>query len=320
MTTQQLYNENARTLKDNEAEAYDLKHESGHYDSYPFRSKLNVLKDMAVIDLITSPKQITALAVQQVDKLQQRFKSFWINYQNNYQNSQVYPTGYLDDIKLNDWFVVHNIKPGFNRILVDGLFVDDLAESVKLRELFLRELLIEVKGIFNENEELLNLTESKPPKNEDKGPEQLGQALPPPANIIKVPAFTSSTLTAFFEIFKNYFSLEDQALLLPLLQNNLKLENPLVFKGNGNQLADAFKQLYEANLIVECAKTDLEEWVSIHFEYIYRNQRKTFPVNYLNSIISSNTKPCQSPIFDIKKQQDDTFSIIPALRGTKNNK
>ncbi|WP_299285049.1 hypothetical protein [uncultured Mucilaginibacter sp.] len=317
LTTHQLYNEKARTAKDNEAEAYDLKHESGHYDAFPFKSELRVLKDLAVIDLITLPKDITALTMQQVDKLQQRFKSFWINYQNNYQNSQIYPVSYLDDIKLNDLFITHNIKPGPNKTLVDGLFVDDLAESVKLREMFLQEMLLEVKAILNKPEGLLNFKENEPFKNENKGSELLEQELSSNVNIVKFPIFTGNTLDTFIQIVKNYFSLEDQAFLFPLLHDNLKLERSLVFKGNGNQLADAFKQLYEANFIVGCAKTDLEEWISINFEYVYRNQRKTLPVNYLNSIISSNTKPCQSPILDIKKQHDGTFVIVPALRGKK---
>jgi hypothetical protein len=119
-------------------------------------------------------------------------------------------------------------------------------------------------------------------------------------------------------ICKSYFSPHDQRLLFFLLKKNEAPTFPLLFRGNGNQLVDAFKQVYEANLIVGCQKSELEEWIGSNFEYVYRNEQKTFPANYLNAIISSNSKPCQSPISDVKKQQDGTYYIIPVVR-TKNN-
>lgn len=367
LVTQASYNEKARNRKEKEVDAYDLKHETGFYDAYPFKSELRVLKDMAVLDLAAAPKPIIKVAFQQIDKLQQRFKTFWTNFQNNYQNSQQYQEDYLYAIGLNDLFVVHNLERSFSGIFIDGTFVDDLAESVKLRELFLQELLQEVKDILSRSDlpqqnEVVNIIplpakslfaeEKEIPQQEihskeaetghsqnsargsiAKEPQSANQisegtnqsvssAQSPvaPGAINKAPTFTGTTLGSFYELFKDYFSVEDRQYLLPLLKDNSKPTLPLVFKGNGNQLADAFKQLYEANLIVGCTKTELEEWISLNFEYVYRDQQKTLPASYLNSIISSNTKPCQSPILDIKKQPDGTFTVVPTLRNTKNNR
>lgn len=77
-------------------------------------------------------------------------------------------------------------------------------------------------------------------------------------------------------------------------------------------------QPYETNLILGCMKGELEEWIGANFEYVYCNGQKTFPANYLNAIISSNAKPCQSPILDVKKQQEGTYIIVPVLRTKKN--
>jgi hypothetical protein len=72
------------------------------------------------------------------------------------------------------------------------------------------------------------------------------------------------------EICKTYFSPHDQGLLHTLLKKKEQPSIPLLFRGNGNQLVDAFKQFYEANLIVGCQKGELEEWIGKNFEYVYR--------------------------------------------------
>ncbi len=46
------------------------------------------------------------------------------------------------------------------------------------------------------------------------------------------------------ENLKDYFKSEDQPHLKKLLTTGTNLSEPLIFKGNGNQLADAFKQLF----------------------------------------------------------------------------
>jgi hypothetical protein len=121
----------------------------------------------------------------------------------------------------------------------------------------------------------------------------------------------------FYQILKDYFAATDLDHLKSLIINSEEPEQVLTYNGNGNQLADAFKQLYEANLIVGCTKAQLEKWISRHFSYISNNQLKHFTAGYLNGIISSDIKKCQSPILDIHRQQD-RFVIKPTLRNKKN--
>jgi hypothetical protein len=89
-----------------------------------------------------------------------------------------------------------------------------------------------------------------------------------------------------------------------------------MFIGNGNQLADAFKQLIEANLITGCSKRQLEKWITETFEYQYKNSVRSFTPRYLNGIISSESRLCQSPILDVRKK-DDHLTVIPLLRNKK---
>lgn len=121
----------------------------------------------------------------------------------------------------------------------------------------------------------------------------------------------------FYQILKDYFAATDLDHLKSLIINSEEREHMLTYNGNGNQLADAFKQLYEANLIVGCTKAQLEKWISRHFSYISNNQLKHSTAGYLNGIISSDIKKCQSPILDIHRQQD-RFVIKPTLRNKKN--
>lgn len=140
----------------------------------------------------------------------------------------------------------------------------------------------------------------------------------PTEKLTSKPIFVDGIADKYFEIIKSYFSSQDQIHLKSLLQENQVPPSPMLFHGNGNQLVDAFKQLYEANHIVGCQKSELEEWIGANFEYVYRNEQKAFPANYLNAIISTNSKPCQSPILDVRKQADGTFNAIPVLRTKKN--
>lgn len=107
---------------------------------------------------------------------------------------------------------------------------------------------------------------------------------------------------------------------MQLFQSGRSDTGPLTFNGNGNQLADAFKQLYEANLVVGCNKTGLESWVLKHFLYRDKDKVKNFTEKYLNDIISSDTKSCQSPILNTKKSPDGQFIVVPVQRIKRNSK
>jgi hypothetical protein len=110
-----------------------------------------------------------------------------------------------------------------------------------------------------------------------------------------IPVFVEGIAEQFFRIFKEYFEEKEQQSLFSLLTNNVSPKAKLLFNSNGNQLADAFKQLIEANLIVSCNKAELESWITVHFQYVSNAQAKSFTAGYLNGIISSDVKICKSP-------------------------
>jgi len=290
-------------LGQQEQTSYDLRHETHYDEAAVFESKLRLLSDMAALDLLPLQHRQLQLVLEQISRIEERFRAFWVNFHNHSLDyGQVYPAGYLHQMNLPGLFVLHNLQPVHANIEVREEFVDDLGESVKLREALLANLLRHVNALL------------PAPEEQEPDLDELATARP----VSGAPRFVDGVTEKLFDILKGYFTPEDQQLLLYLLQENRSPASPLLFHGNGNQLADAFKQLYEANLLVGCLKGELEAWISANFAYVYRRQQRTLPPSYLAALISSNAKPCQSPILDVRKQPDGTYTVFPVLRTQKN--
>lgn len=286
-----------------EVTGYDLRHETHYDEAAVFESELRLLSDMAALDLLLLNHKQLQLVLEQITGIESRFRAFWVNFHNHALDyGQAYPAGYLHQINLPGLFVMHNLQPVHANIEVREELVDDLGESVKLRESLLANLIRHIHA-------LLPAPDAQELATEDTTPSR---------PVTGSPRFMAGVTERLFEILKGYFTTEDQEQLLSLLQENQSPFSPLLFHGNGNQLADAFKQLYEANLIVGCLKGELEAWISANFAYVYRKQQRTLPPNYLAAIISSNAKPCQSPILDVRKQPDGTYTVFPVVRTQKN--
>ena len=286
---------------------YDIGHETKYYDAFTFESELRLLSEMACLDLLLLSPDRLGLVADQIQAVEQRFRQFWINYHLHYNGyGMSYPNHYILQIGLDKLFLVRHLMPDTSPVLVEEKFVEDLGESVKLRESFLQKLTMCIKALLPVEGKLpLAAPASSSLQTE-------------PTPVKSFPQFVEGIAEESAHILKGYFNKSDREQLLPLLRENQPPASLLVFHGNGNQLADAFKQLYEANLIVGCLKSDLEEWISRHFAYVLRKQQRTLPASYLAAIISSNAKPCQSPILDVRKQPDGTYSIFPVLRTQKN--
>lgn len=126
------------------------------------------------------------------------------------------------------------------------------------------------------------------------------------------PTFRVESIEQIFDLLKDHFSIEDQSLLFDLLKIGCVLDTPILFKGNGNRLADAFKQLYDADIITGCQKKELESWIAQNFKYIGKNSEAVnFKIRYLNDIISSNNDRCKKPILEVKRTSDN-YIIIKA--------
>lgn len=114
------------------------------------------------------------------------------------------------------------------------------------------------------------------------------------------PHLNVEIIMPFFEILKPFFNESQQIDLKMTLSTGRNVENHLLFMDNGNRLADAFKQLFESDLITGCQKKELENWISKNFTYRYRNEIKFFKARYLSDIISTTKNKCQNPVLNVR--------------------
>src|SRR6202012_2403543 len=88
-------------IKRHEGDAYDITRETRYYDSFTFESELRVLKDMALIDLLTVSEVVMKLQLQQLHKVLQRIKQFWTNWHEHHSEwREDYKSSYLTSIRL----------------------------------------------------------------------------------------------------------------------------------------------------------------------------------------------------------------------------
>lgn len=117
------------------------------------------------------------------------------------------------------------------------------------------------------------------------------------------PIFKPVSVQNIFESLQDFFIEEHQIKLLQIIQSGNDSTEQLIFLGNGNRLADAFKQLFENDIITGCEKKELERWICSNFQYRHRQQIKTYTADYIEKCISRNDQPCKNPIFEIKNGQ-----------------
>ena len=117
------------------------------------------------------------------------------------------------------------------------------------------------------------------------------------------PIFSPEKIDTVFKLLKDFFSKNQQPLLRKILETGDDASEFLIFLGNGNRLADAFKQLIKADVITGCHQKELENWIGKNFKFRYRKKIKAFTPRYLNSIISTNKDLCRHPILNVTKQK-----------------
>jgi hypothetical protein len=297
-------------------DVYDITRETPYYDSFSYKSELRVLKDMALIDLLALDKKRIGLQLAQLNKIKDRFKELWENYHQHYHDyHKDYKASYPFSIKLDTLFIVHNLQGDNADVVVTAQFVEDLADSIKLRESFLKELIRDVETMMEKQDPVAN--ESLNSDEEISQPEDKSLKQEAPMQVNRYPTFKEGAANQLYSILKPYFIAEDHFKLENLLLNNQTPESPLVFRDNGNKLADAFKQLYDARLIVGCQLIDLEKWIAPKFLYLRNDgEQREFSDGYLNGMISTKSRPCKSPILKIEQQNNDFF-ILPVSRNKK---
>ena len=127
------------------------------------------------------------------------------------------------------------------------------------------------------------------------------------------PIFVPESISDLYEILRDFFSPEDQVELLWLLQNGGNTSKPLIFLDSGNRLADAFKQLYNCDIIRGCQKKELEEWVLKNFQFRKKDKIVNYTLRYLNDIISTNKDKCQRPVLDVKQEKSTGKFLITKI-------
>ena len=311
--------------------AYDLTYQTQYYDSFSYRSELRVLKDMAFIDLITLDREHIKLQLVELSKVRSRFKEFWGYYNQHYSEMKlVYDRSFIFSVRLEYLFIVNNLQSDNVDIIMTSKFAEDLGDSVKLREKFLMELIYDAENSIKEYisfedfqkslhaKKLQAIQTDEPIEPEiSKEPETVLENEPPNKSIDRYPTFKPGIASQLLDLLREYFVSADHPKLERLLLSNETPERPLIFRGFGNQLADAFKQLFDARLIVGCQMADLERWIAPKFNYLSNQaEARELTEGYLNGLMSTKTRPCKSPILKIE-QKEDKFYILPTPRNKR---
>ncbi|MGF7080802.1 hypothetical protein [Mucilaginibacter sp. UYCu711] len=315
--------------KTRQIDTYDITCETQYYDSFSYKSELRVLKDMAFIDLLSLDTERMELQLEQLRKVAERFKQLWKNWHDHHKEwTQDYKSYYIFTIQLDTLFIVKNLQSDSSGIAISGQFVEDLGDSLKLREMFLKELIGDIeKRLAPPKPTFADFLHSKMPEQMTDESSEAGVEEEPLEEQISAqeaakpvghyPTFTAGTTAQLYHILKDYFIPEDHARLEKLLLEDEPPEPPLIFRGQANQLADAFKQLFDARMIVSCRMVDLQKWIAPKFKYINnQSEVRNLSDDYLSGLMSEHSRPCKSPILQIK-QKEDKFLILPAPRNKK---
>ncbi|GEO11786.1 hypothetical protein [Segetibacter aerophilus] len=280
---------------------YVISHQNP-YLSDTFRNELKELKELAVIDILNLSSDQIQLQLHRLGELREHYHQFW----NSLKHSDVpvgseHLTDLLYSLNLNELFIVPELSFQ-DHAKADDYFITDLQDSIRARQNALEEFEQSVFKATRQGKEAEKTDNIKPVKKEEPKP-----------------VFKESVIAELYELVKDYFKPIDHPQLKSLLTGEIEVEHTLAFRGAGNQLADAFKQLFEANLIIGCNKAQLISWIIEHFTYSDKGAVKNYSEKYLLDIISSNTKTCQSPILNVRKK-DGQFVILPLQRNNRNNK
>ncbi len=103
-----------------------------------------------------------------------------------------------------------------------------------------------------------------------------------------------------YNILKDYFNEEDQPKLEYLLSTFENIEPKLIFKGQGNKLADVFRKLIENQIIIGIQKDQLQKWIVQNFSYTIKHQIYEFKIFTLHKYISKNGYESKNPIIYVK--------------------
>lgn len=113
------------------------------------------------------------------------------------------------------------------------------------------------------------------------------------------PTIDAKIVSTLCERLQGYFESDRHSELKTVLETGNSPGNKLIFKGNANKLTDAFKQLYDSNLIAGCQKQDLVKWIADSFQCINKGIVKDLNIATTERSISGNDYNCKNPIIRV---------------------
>lgn len=143
-------------------------------------------------------------------------------------------------MQLDGLFIVPDIEWQDSSIIISQDFINDLYDTILYRKEFLNDFEKNLSRLLNGHQNV-NAPTNTPQKIEGG-----------------IPIFKEKIIEDLYNLLKEYFSSEQRESLKKLLQIGVSDHYPLIFIGKGNQLADVFKQLIDAQLILGCLKSELE--------------------------------------------------------------
>ncbi|WP_018615243.1 hypothetical protein [Segetibacter koreensis] len=271
---------------------YDISHENPFLSS-SFANEMKELRELALTDILMLQREQIVFQMRRLGDIKDNFRRFWENYNNSYVSPlDTYSTDFFWRLRLHEIFIAPHSTYQDHAVANNNL-VNDLEDTITAREDILEQFEAAVL-------KAIDLPKEEEKKNYVKQNRELKLR----------PVFRKEMVAEFFEIIKNYFPEKDHEPLLQLLSTSKDVEVPLSFNGSGNQLADAFKQLYLSKIIVGCNKTELESWIQKNFQYNDKGVQKQYTEKYLQDIVSSNTKPCQSPLLEVKRIEGKYYLTV----------
>lgn len=294
---------------------YDLSHENP-YLSIAFSKELKFLCEQALTDILTLPKEQVHFQIKRLKSIQELFDKFWEGFYTDIPRDIAQKNNNIwNNIYLPDFFIVHGIEKVAFHIKITDQFLDDIEDSVRAREEILEYFAETATNAICDDENDKSKVNSKVSEQTSIGKLTLGTELRP------FNFSTDEAMMGFYDLIKAWFSDNDKSRLLKLLRSESSdnMQERLIFHGKGNQLADAFKQMFEGNLIVGCSKQVLQNWIAENFLFGDIGNPKAYNKKYLSDIISSTVRECQSPILNVRKTNNGYYGVFPVYRNKKNH-
>jgi hypothetical protein len=270
------------------AKFFDLSHYDQRKSDY--ENKIRSLQQLALTEALSLNKEELIRQVSRLEQIAEDIVSFWKIYQ-DWFNNRITQAEF--EFKVKDLLILEKPHLPSDRERYNTSYSDkhDWHDALMLKNKYLRRFIEQVKKIIEP-------VKSENPSGNDK------------AILDGKPAFKPEVINEVFNILKDFFSVNDQEELKMILESGGDSSKPLLFKDNGNRLADAFKQLKQADLITGCQKKELEAWIAKNFQYLHRNERKHFKPKYLNDIISTDKDKCQKPLLNVVLDKTKNIHII----------